>query len=231
MAKPPQTTPPPSVGTRWSRVVWWYLVFTVCYVWFKACYRLRVVGTGNIPKAGPVLLLSNHESYLDPIILGLGSRSRPFYSLARATLFRNRFFAWLIYSLNAVPLDQEQADLSAMRQAVGLLRESKALMIFPEGARTLNGHIQPFEKGTMVLIKRAKPVIVPVAIHGAFDVWRRGQAKPKLWGRIAVAFGRPIQAEQVLAMGADAGLVYLRETVETMRREIGSNGVKAPQAR
>ena len=92
-------------------------------------------------------------------------------------------------------------------------------MIFPEGARTLSGNVEPFETGTMLIIKRAKPLVLPVALDGSYDVWKRG-GKPKLRGRIGVSYGQPIPAERIIEMGADKGLAFLRDEVDKLRREM-----------
>ncbi|GAB4107972.1 MAG: lysophospholipid acyltransferase family protein [Phycisphaeraceae bacterium] len=202
------------------RILFWHLMHMLCYVLFVPLYRYRAFGVRNIPRTGPVLLVSNHQSYLDPIIVGLGCSHRQFAALARSTLFDNHpLFAWLIRMLNAIPVRQGESDVKAMRRCIEELEKGQALLIFPEGSRTPTGEVQPFETGTMLLIKRAMPPIVPVAIEGAYDVWKRG-TRPKLTGRIAVMYGKPIPAKRVVEMGADRGLAYLREEVDRMRREL-----------
>ena len=114
-------------------------------------------------------------------------------------------------------LIKEDTDHSAIRRAIRILKDKNMLLIFPEGARTLNGEVTPFAKGTMVLIKRAKPIIVPAAIEGAFDVWPRMKTWPKSIGRIGVEFGTPIPAEELLTMGTQEALEYLRNTIDQIR--------------
>ena len=106
---------------NWSlwQLFLWYSVYVVAWTLFKIFYRYRIVGIPNIPKEGPVLFVSNHQSYWDPLLIGVGSRPRPFISLARKTLFRNRYFGWLIRTLRAIPVDQESAsDLVAVRNCI-----------------------------------------------------------------------------------------------------------------
>lgn len=192
----------------------------LCYLFVVPVYRYRSFGVRNIPDTGPVLFVSNHQSYLDPVLVGLGSHHRQFAALARSTLFENHpMFTWIIKMLNAIPVTQGESDVGAMRKCIAELNKGQALLIFPEGARTLTGEVEPFETGTMLVIKRAKPLIIPVAIEGAYDVWKRGEY-PKLHGRIAVKYGEPIPSEKVIGMGPDAGLAYLRDTVAEMREEL-----------
>lgn len=201
----------------WRRP-WWRFLHALCYLWFAVCYRYRAFGQSNIPREGPLLVVANHQSFYDPILVGLGLHKRPFWALARKTLFDNRKLAWLIKSLNAIPVDQEASDMKSMRACMEVLKAGRALVIFPEGARTLTGRTEAFGPGTMMLIKRAKPRVLPVALEGAFEVWPRKAKKPRPFGQMRVQYGQPIDADDLLAMGNDAALEHLRSTVETMRQ-------------
>ena len=202
------------------RIVAWHALHLPCFVWFMFCYRFRAWGVTRIPDTGPLLIVSNHQSYLDPIIVGLATHKRQFRALARSTLFKNPLFSGLIRLLNAIPVEQGTSDTKAMRGCVQALKDGHALLIFPEGARTLSGVTGPFETGTWLLIKRTKPTVLPVALDGAFRAWPRGKALPRLFGRIGVKIGEPMPAESLLAMGPEDGLRWLREHVESMRGEV-----------
>lgn len=207
-------------GAPLHRICWWYFCWSLCYVWFLVFYRFRIWGARNIPGEGAVMLVSNHQSFFDPIIVGLGSSHRQFYALARATLFDNPVFAWHIRSLNAIPVNQDSADTKAMRACIDVLKKHHALLIFPEGSRTLDGAVQRFEPGTMLIIKRARPMIVPVALDGAYEVYPRGAKWPKLVGRIGVMYGEPIPAESLLEMGPEQAMEHMRRQIERMRLEL-----------
>ena len=86
---------------------------------------------------GPVLIASNHESFLDPPLVGVGY-DKAVYMLARKTLFRG-LGAWLYPKLNAIPIDQERPDMTSLKKIIKLLRQGNQVVIFPEGARTLDG--------------------------------------------------------------------------------------------
>ena len=205
----------------WRRP-WWRFLHGLCYLWFAVCYRFRATGQQHIPKTGALLVVANHQSYFDPILVGLGLHKRPFWALARKTLFDNPKFAWLIKSLNAIPVDQDGSDMKSMRACIEVLKMDRALVIYPEGARTGTGKTEAFSPGTMMLIKRTNAAVLPVAIHGAFDVFPRSAKKPKWFGKIAVKYGEPIPAAELLAMGNEAALKHLQETVEGMRIELSS---------
>ena len=200
--------------------LWWYFLEVPLFLWLTFAYRYRYWGAQQVPDRGPVLLVANHQSFLDPVILGVAGHHRPFHSMARGTLFRHPAFGWLIRTLRAIPIDQDGADISAVRRCVNVLREGHALVVFPEGTRTLDGTTAPFAPGTMVLIKRALPMVIPVAIEGAHDVWPRNRSLPRAVGRIASMYGQPIAAETLLAMEPGGALKHLQLEVETMRRQL-----------
>ncbi|MEM9019782.1 MAG: lysophospholipid acyltransferase family protein [Planctomycetota bacterium] len=202
------------------RILWWHFCHALCVVWFVLFYRFRFFGQHNIPRTGPVLLVSNHQSMLDPIIVGIGSSHRQFYAMARATLWNTRWLGWLMDSLNAIPVDQDKPDASTMKRCIEVLKQDHALLIYPEGARTLTGKTEAFEAGTMLVIKRAKPMVVPVALEGAFEVWPRKAKLPRAFGKIACQYAQPIPAEDLLAMKPAEALELLRDKVEAMRLEL-----------
>ena len=166
-----------------------------------------------------MLLLANHQSFFDPVVVGMGMR-RPLYALARATLWDSPVVGWLISSLNAIPVDQEASDIAGLRRCVEVLKDGHTMLLFPEGERTLSGDTGPFAAGTMLLLRRAKPTVIPVAIDGAYEVFSRRMRRPRLTGRMGVMFGEPIASERLLAMKGDEALAMLRETVEAMRLEV-----------
>jgi len=210
-------------GHSIARIIWWHFCHALCVVWFAFCYRFRFFGQANIPRTGPVLFVSNHQSMLDPIIVGIGSSHRQFYAMARATLWNNKLLGFMMDTLNAIPVDQDNPDASTIKRCIEVLKQEHALLIFPEGARTLTGKTEPFEPGTMLIIKRAKPTIIPVALDGAFDAWPRTQKPPKPFGRIACQYGEPIEAEELLKMKPNVALAHLQSTVEALRLELAES--------
>lgn len=201
-----------SPGGSLLRLIWWHWLRAWCWVYFRLCYRFRVRGRVALPRGGPVLIVSNHQSFLDPIIVGLATGARPAYSLARSSLYRGPI-GWLIHSLNGIPVERGAADTKAMRRCVGVLKQGFMLSVFPEGTRTEDGQVGEFKGGTMLLIKRARPVVIPLGIGGAYEVWPRRRMLPRPFGRITAAFGAPVPAEQLLAMRPDDAMALLRQRV------------------
>lgn len=204
------------------RRTWWHVLHFICFIWFRLAYDYRSFGVYNVPRTGPVLLVCNHQSYLDPIIVGLALHWRVFYAMARSTLFRSPAFGWLIRSLNAIPVERGESDLSAMRLSLNVLKAGHALVIYPEGTRTRDGSVGPFAPGTFLLVKRGGAPVVPVAIEGSYAVWPKGRPAPRATGRISVRFGQPIPAERLIELGPAAALDLLRQQVESMRWGLAS---------
>ncbi|MBB6431333.1 lysophospholipid acyltransferase family protein [Algisphaera agarilytica] len=202
------------------RIAIWQFMQSMSWLYLLVLYRTRSWGVRNIPDEGPVLLLSNHQSFYDPILIGFGCSKRHFYSLARHTLFTTPIAKLFQRVSNAIPVEQGAGDTKAIKKCIEVLKDDQTLMLFPEGARTMTGDVEKFETGAMLIIKRAKPTVVPVALEGVYDVWPRGQSKPKWSGRLGVMFGEPIPAEELLAMKADAAMDMVRDRVDAMRSEI-----------
>lgn len=182
-----------------------YLFYEATY-WLSAMsmtlgFSLRTNGMHHVPMRGPVLFIANHQSFLDPVLVGLAVRRHLSY-VARDTLFDHRGFAWLIRMLNAVPIAQEGLGIEGLRAVLRLLHAGKAVIIFPEGGRTKDGEMMPLQPGVQLLVKRARTPIVPVGIAGAYEAWPCSRPLPvpaplflpAAKGAIAVSVGRPLDS-------------------------------------
>ncbi len=180
-------------------------------------FRVRTYGRENIPRKGAFIIVSNHQSYLDPIFCG-GLIKRHSSFIARASLFSNWFFGPLIASVNAIPVKLGEPDIWAMRKVIDKLKKGGGVTLFPEGTRTFDGKITPFKPGLGLLCRRGKAPIVPVVIDGAFECWPRHK---KLFspGRIHVTYGKPITVEQVKDMGDKKLAELLTETLRKMQTQ------------
>ena len=158
-------------------------------------YRVRYTGILNIPREGGVLVVSNHQSVLDPPLVVLGSPRRLNF-LARDTLFRFGPFRWLINSLDAIRFDREGMGLGGLKESLRRLKRGEMVLIFPEGTRTADGQIGAFRPGFTALATRSRAAILPVAIEGAYAAWPRGRRLPGP-GRIHIHYGHPILPEQI----------------------------------
>ena len=159
------------------------------------CIHAAIALTGvrhfNVPHMrkppGGLLIASNHQSYLDPVLVGMALRWRINY-VARSGLFRLPGFAQLIRALGAQPIKRGEADRSALKNMMELLRRGESLLLFPEGTRTIDGSLGAFGRGVGALAVRCGVPVLLVCIEGAFRAWPRHQALP-MPARVAVAFG------------------------------------------
>ena len=197
---------------RWFRFARW-----CCKVFCDLFFRIHVCGRENVPDKGAFVLVSNHQSYLDPVFCGIYLK-RPLYFLARDSLWKNRFFGRLISSVNTIPVKQGKADLSAMRQVISKLKEGWGVCLFPEGTRTSDGKITPFKPGFGLLCRRGGAMVVPVVIDGAFECWPRHK---KIFspGSIEVCYGKAIPAGEVANMSDRELAEFLTDTLRRMQAE------------
>ncbi len=178
-------------------------------------YRLKRIGVGHVPSSGAVLMVANHQSFLDPPAVAVGIRHRQTDFLARGGLFSFKPFGWLIKQLHAMPIKQGAGDAGAMKATIAKMNAGKMMVVFPEGSRTPDGEMHPFQRGIAVLLKRTDCQIVPVGIAGAFDAWPRHKKLPRLFTkRIVVCYGEPIDAKALMEAGTDQALDTLFEQVQ-----------------
>ncbi len=194
---------------------WWVVQVVALLV-----FRLRTFHAQRVPLTGPALLVVNHQSHLDPPLIGLAVRNRPVRFVARASLFRHRLFGSLIRAIGAFPLRDGEGDVGAVRAAVACLDAGQLVVVFPEGTRTNDGRIGEFKRGAVLLLKRVRCPVIPMAIEGAHETWPRRSRIPRLWGsRIVMVVGEPIPAAELLSDGPEEALARLRREVETLHSE------------
>jgi 1-acyl-sn-glycerol-3-phosphate acyltransferase len=136
-------------------------------------FRLRIIHRERMIQTGPVILAMNHQSYLDPPLAGITS-DRSIYFLARRTLMDTPVLGWLLPKLNVIPVNQEGIDRSALKALIRVLKSGNAALVFPEGARTLDGDLQPAQPGLGLVIAKTLAPVVPMRIFGAHEALPRG---------------------------------------------------------
>jgi 1-acyl-sn-glycerol-3-phosphate acyltransferase len=181
-----------------SKRVWYEFLRVLCRVLGVAVFRIRVFGREHVPESGGVLVVSNHQSHLDPILVGLACDRRLNY-VARDTLFRFAPLAWLMMSCDAIPLDREGTGLGGLKESLRRLKDEEMLVIFPEGTRTRDGEVAALKSGFVALARRAKAPLLPVALDGAFESWPRGNLLPQP-AVIHIRFAAPLAAEAMSKM-------------------------------
>jgi len=200
----------------------WRLLQIIARVASTYFFDIRIYGTRHVPKTGGVLLVSNHQSYLDPVLLAVGL-DRPLSYMAKSELFRNRAFAWLIRSLNAFPVEQGAGDVGAVKETIHRLQEGHVLNIYPEGTRSEDGQMLPIEKGVGLVIRRAKVPVVPAVIDGAYRAWGRSMKFPRAVP-VRVMFGPPMDLG---GLDRDQIIQRVDETLHSMLNDLRAGKVIA----
>jgi 1-acyl-sn-glycerol-3-phosphate acyltransferase len=136
-------------------------------------FRLRIIHQERMIQAGPAILAMNHQSYLDPPLAGI-TCDRAIYFLAKRTLIDVPVLGWLLPKLNVIPVNQEGIDRSALKALIRVLKSGNAALVFPEGARTLDGDLQPAQPGLGLVIAKTLAPVVPMRISGAHEALPRG---------------------------------------------------------
>ena len=152
--------------------------------------RLDVQGLEKIPEKGPFLLIANHQSYLDPVLIQ-AVVSRPVYTMAKSTEFSNPVIGPLLKRLKSFPVRRFETDPQAVRVALRHLDNGSGVGIYIEGERSWDGRLQPPRLGTIRLILKAGVPVIPCGIRGAYDVWPRW-SKPRR-GSVRIRFGEPLR--------------------------------------
>uniref|UniRef100_A0A7C2P9P8 1-acyl-sn-glycerol-3-phosphate acyltransferase n=1 Tax=candidate division WOR-3 bacterium TaxID=2052148 RepID=A0A7C2P9P8_UNCW3 len=162
----------------------WVLAKILLYIPFRFVFRLKVFGSQNIPRKGPCIICVNHTSFWDPPFVGFAS-PRELHFLAKRELFENvKAFGMLISFYNAIPIDRENS-LSGLKKAINILKEGKALVIFPEGTRnrTKNKFLLPLKEGAALLSLKMNAPIIPAFLFeskgNVFD-WITGKRKLRI---------------------------------------------------
>jgi 1-acyl-sn-glycerol-3-phosphate acyltransferase len=199
------------------RLYWHFWRITARWIYVTA-FRGRVLGAKNVPREGGVLLVSTHQSYIDPVLASLAfDRETDF--MARESLFYYPRFAKLISSLNAFPVRRNTADLRAIKETLRRLKSGKMVLVFPEGTRSPDGRIGELQPGVAAIAKQAEVTVVPTLIEGAYNVWPKQSRWPRP-ARIIVRYAPAIPPEQVAAMGKHELIARIDRTLREMQAEV-----------
>ncbi|TML83914.1 MAG: hypothetical protein E6G07_00535 [Actinobacteria bacterium] len=175
-----------------NRVVYW-IVRAVLQPAMRIWFRLERQGRENIPASGPVILASNHRSFLDPFVIGVCLR-RPVYFVAKQELFHKRWQAWLLNSLGAFPVRRGESDEEAVATSKAVLARGDAVVIFPEGTRVRTGALGRPKRGVGRLALETGAPVVPVAVAGSENTRRGWIIRP---AKVKVRCGRPLTFPRV----------------------------------
>jgi 1-acyl-sn-glycerol-3-phosphate acyltransferase len=191
----PEERPGPDLGSFRERsltkgvnpVIYWVLR-AILVPAFRVYFRLERIGREHLPSSGPLLLASNHRSFLDPFVIGTVVR-RPVYYMAKRELFEKRWQAWILNALGAFPVDRGTGDAGAMDTARAILERGDCVVVFPEGTRVRPGPLGTPKRGIGRLALETGAPVAPIAVIGSEDVRRGWRIRPR---KVRVRAGRPL---------------------------------------
>jgi 1-acyl-sn-glycerol-3-phosphate acyltransferase len=185
---------------------------------FATYFRGRVSGAENVPATGPVILASNHASYIDPPLIGAGL-SRDIHYLARDSLFRQPFLGWALPRVNVVPVDRDGAGAKGLKQILDRLRGGAAIILFPEGTRSPDGKLQHARAGIGLTVIKSNAPVVPVRVLGTFEAYGRHQKFPQP-RRVGVVYGQPMDFAALRTEAKTCSKERLREIYQQVADEL-----------
>lgn len=175
--------------------LWLIFCLLVVRIFFRTFYRLKVVGKEYLPKEGGTLIASNHVSLFDPVLISsvIMSLRDPemIYGPAKAELYRIPVLRQLLLSWGIYPVQRNSRDIKAMKRIRELLKSHK-VMLFPEGARSINGQLQKGNRFVGKMVYDSKPVVIPTAVRGTEKALPRGKRFPRLFTKLEIIFGPPL---------------------------------------
>jgi 1-acyl-sn-glycerol-3-phosphate acyltransferase len=150
-------------------------------------FRWQVWHEERLPRTGRVLIAANHQSFLDPAIIG-AALPRPLHYLARKNVFDHPLAGAVLRSVNTLPVDRDGSPAGGLRAGFEVLAREQALLLFPEGTRTRTGELQAFRSGVGMIAARSQAPVLPVRIFGLWEAYGRDHKLPRP-GHVVVSVG------------------------------------------
>lgn len=180
------------------KTIVWRLIMATVHVLYVTVWPTRVFGRDRVPRQGRVLIVANHQSFLDIPLVCKGVLHRHVAFVARDTLAHTRWLKFVLKHTGAILIDRTRGDRAALRAMARHLEAGDAVAIFPEGTRSPDGQLGQPKKGALLAARMAKAPILPCAVEGTLQAWAKG-CKPRP-ARIAVHFGELIDSSAEDAM-------------------------------
>jgi 1-acyl-sn-glycerol-3-phosphate acyltransferase len=197
---------------------------------------IDVQGLENIPENGPCIVIANHQSYVDPVLIQAWCR-RPLHTMAKSTQFSTPGLGWLMKKLLSFPVRRWEIDPQAARIVLRRLQAGEAVCVYIEGERSWDARLQPPRRGTLRLILKAGVPVIPCAIEGTYDFWPRW-GRPRQGAHVSIIAGPPIrfpqsddraERDRLLPAAAERLMATLRDLVEQARSASREGDVRRGQ--
>jgi 1-acyl-sn-glycerol-3-phosphate acyltransferase len=198
---------------------------TVCYAvgwhffrfYFSIYHRFRVFNVERVPLQGPVILVSNHASYIDPPLVGSGVRRQINY-LARDSIFRVPVLASILRSWEVVPVDRDGGTGRGLKAILDRLARGGAIILFPEGTRSRHGELNPARSGVGLAVIKSTAPVVPARVFGTYAAYGARMLVPRP-RPLAVKYGQPLLFEALRAEAQSCSKSRLKEIYQQVADE------------
>jgi 1-acyl-sn-glycerol-3-phosphate acyltransferase len=187
---------------------------------FALYFRWRVFNAERVPLAGPVILASNHASYIDPPLVGAGIRRQINY-LARDSIFHVPILAAILRSWEVVPVDRDGGTGRGLKEILSRLEQGGAIILFPEGTRSRHGELNPARSGIGLTVIKSSAPVVPARVFGTHEAFGPHKRLPRP-RRVMVKYGQALSFEALRAEAATASKQRVREIYQQVADEIMS---------
>jgi 1-acyl-sn-glycerol-3-phosphate acyltransferase len=198
-------------------------VYLAGWLFFRAVYKFyfgwRVYNPERVPKEGPVILASNHASFVDPPLVGAGLK-RGINYLARENLFRFPVLGWVLHQWQAVPVDREGGGAKGLKMILDRLLAGGAIILFPEGTRTRDGKLQPARSGIGLAVIKSNAPVVPVRVFGTYEAYNRHMRFPRPFHKLTVKYGKTMPFDQLRAEAKSCSKQRLKEIYQQVADQL-----------
>ncbi|MBI4259715.1 MAG: 1-acyl-sn-glycerol-3-phosphate acyltransferase [Actinobacteria bacterium] len=185
-------------------MLYWVLKYVLLGPLLRLLYRPRARGLENVPAEGPVVLASNHLSFVDSLFIPLLVKRRVVF-LGKSDYFDRGRTRWFFRALNVIPVRREggMAGEAAIQAGVRELGRGLVVGIYPEGTRSPDGRLYRGKTGVARMAVLAGCPVVPVAVSGTARVMPLDRKVPRLRGRVTVTFGKPLRFDRYAGQASD----------------------------
>ena len=188
----------------------YYVLVTIFRPLARLIFPVKVIGKENLSKDKNYILCCNHISLLDPVYL-IATHKRAVHFMAKDSLFKNKFFGWLITQLGAFPVKRGTGDMDSVRTTFTLLEQNEIVGIFPEGHRSKDGEVGIGKAGAALIAHKSGIPLLPAGIYS-----KGGQSKP--FKKVVLCYGKPFT---VAEFGLESGNSReLKEVTKHLMAEI-----------
>jgi 1-acyl-sn-glycerol-3-phosphate acyltransferase len=181
-------------------------------------FRWRVFNPERVPLTGPVILASNHASYLDPPLVGAGVR-RQINFLARDNIFHVPVLAAILHSWEVVPVDRDGGTGRGLKEILSRLEQGGAIILFPEGTRSRHGELNPARSGIGLTVIKSRAPVVPARVFGTHEAYGPHKRVPRP-RRLTVKYGQPMMFAEQRAEAAVCSKQRVKEIYQQVAEEI-----------